>query len=72
MEVENLLQYNFYTIKIDDIKMEYKKWNYFRSANLSNDLLIKITDFTNMNTEIKEILKYKRLSDSKINNLSIR
>ena len=67
MKIHNLLEYTALNIKLDEIIYEFDNWHFIESANLCNKLLIKYITYTNLDSEIKEILNYKRLSDNIVN-----
>lgn len=64
MKIHNLFEYTALNIKLDEIIYEFNNWCFNEVSSLCNTLLIKYITYTNLESEIKEILKYKRLSDS--------
>ena len=66
------IKQDYFEIKILEVKTEYFNNNFIKAASLVNPLLLKISKYENMKSEKEEILSYKRLTDTQIENYLLK
>lgn len=57
---------DYFEIRIFELKQEYFKKNYLKSAQKVNSLLLEISKYRFLSSQKKDLLTYKRLIDFRI------
>lgn len=70
MENNNVFDLSIYLEQLQDIAYNFNSYNYVVAADLANKMLIKYSNFKDIDENMNEIRNYKKLCDDELYEIS--